>query len=297
MPRRRSRWARWREVVADTAMEIRADNCLGFSAQMAFYFLLALFPALLFLASLIGLLPGANPLTELLTVLSVVAPHELVQLLREQLTQMSSKDHAGLVTLGIVGAVWSSSAAMAATIDALNRAFDVIEWRPWWKRRLVAIALTVALVVFVLAAMILVIIGPTFALRLAGSIGLGPAAALLWGVLRWPMMIGCVVVALNLVYHFAPNRFRRWTWITLGSVLATALWIASSFAFKFYVTYLRDYAATYGVIAGAIVAMLWFYVGSLVMLVGAELDGVLDGKNVDGRLTARGLQPAPRPMP
>jgi membrane protein len=243
---------------------------------MAFYFLLALFPALLFLVALIGLLPGTHALSELLAVLGVVAPQEFVHLLREQLAQISGDDPTGLVTLGILGAVWSSSAAMAATIDALNRAFDVTEWRPWWKRRLVAIALTVVLALLVIAALVLVIVGPAFALRLAGSIGLGPAAARLWSVLRWPVMIGCLVVALNLVYYFAPNRFRRWTWMTPGSLLATALWIACSFLFKFYVTYFRDYAATYGVIAGAIVAMLWFYVGSLVLLIGAELDGVLD---------------------
>jgi membrane protein len=198
---------------------------------MAFYFLLALFPALLFLVA-------------------------LVKLLRDQLAQLADDDQAGLVTLGILGAVWSSSAAMAATIDALNRAFDVTEWRPWWKRCLVAIALTAVLAVFLLAALVLVIIGPAFALRLAGSVGRGPAAAKLWSVLHWPVMIGCVVAAMNLVYHFAPNRFRRRTWMTPGSLLATALWIACSFMFKFYVTYLRDYAATYGVMAGAIVAML-----------------------------------------
>jgi membrane protein len=266
----------WSQVVRRTVAEIKDDNCLGLAAQLSFYFLMALFPALLFLVALIGYVPLDRTLTELLAVLGTVAPHELVVLLREQLDQIASGSQASLLTLGVVGAIWSSSAAMVAIIDALNRAFDITEWRPWWKRRLVAIVLTVALAVFIVTALALLMIGPTLAFRVASWLGLEPAIAMLWAVFRWPVIVGCVVLVVDLVYHFAPNRRARWVWVTPGSMLATALWVASSFAFKLYVTNFSDFTATYGAIGGAIVTMLWFYVSSTAILIGAELNGVIE---------------------
>ena len=143
----------WSEVVKRTVKEIGDDNCLGLAAQLAFYFLMALFPALLFLVALIGYLPVENALSELLAALGTVAPQELVRLLRGQLAQIAEGSQASLLTLGIIGAIWSSSAAMVAIIDALNRAYDVTEWRPWWKRRLLAMLLTVALALFIIIAL------------------------------------------------------------------------------------------------------------------------------------------------
>lgn len=266
----------WSEVVKRTVKEIGDDNCLGLAAQLAFYFLMALFPALLFLVALIGYLPVENALSELLAALGTVAPQELVRLLHGQLAQIAEGSQASLLTLGIIGAIWSSSAAMVAIIDALNRAYDVTEWRPWWKRRLLAMLLTVALALFIIIALTLVLVGPTMALRLANWFDLGFAVALLWTLIRWPVILFCVVFSVDLVYHFAPNRRGRWVWITPGSVLATALWIVSSFAFRVYVTNLGDYTATYGAIGGAIVTMLWFYVSSIAILIGAELNGVIE---------------------
>jgi membrane protein len=273
----------WSQVIAQTLKEIGDDNCLGLAAQLSFYFLLGLFPALLFLVALVGYVPLETTLADLLAALGAVAPQELIELLRGQLAQIAEGGQASVLTLGVSGAVWSSSAAMVSIIDALNRAFDVREWRPWWKRRLVAIGLTVALALFVVLSLVLVLIGPTFALRIADWLGLGSAAALLWSSLRWPVMIGIVVLGVDLVYHFAPNRRVRWVWVTPGSVVATCLWLASSFAFKYYVMNFGDYTATYGAIGGAIVTMLWFYVSSVAVLIGAELNGVIDNARSSDR--------------
>lgn len=178
--------------------------------------------------------------------------------------------------MGIVGAIWSSSAAMVAIIDALNHAYDVPEWRPWWKRRLVAIALTITSSIFTIVSLALVLIGPGLASIVTSWVPVGPAAGLMWELLRWPVMMACVVLGVDLVYHFAPNRRGRWVWITPGALLATGLWIASPFALKLYIVNLVDYAATYGAIGGAIVTMLWFYLSGLSILIGAELNGVIE---------------------
>jgi membrane protein len=266
----------WREIATRVAAEINDDNCLGLAAQLSFYFLLGLFPALLFFVALIAYLPIENVLDELLLSLAAVAPAEMVDLLRGQLDAVAEGTHASLVTLGIVGAVWSSSAAMVAIIDALNRAYDVAEWRPWWKRRLLAITLTVALALFLLTAFVMVLLGPELMTALADRLGLAPAAEVAWRLLRWPLLVGCVVLGVDLVYHFAPNRHASWSWITPGSALATALWILSSFGFKLYVVNFGNYTATYGAIGGAIVTMMWFYVSGLALLVGAELNAVIE---------------------
>jgi membrane protein len=266
----------WKDIVKSTYREVMADHCLGLAAQLAFYFLLALFPALLFLVALVGYLPIENVLAELLRAVGAVAPYELVALLRRQLDALSEQPHRGLLTLGVLGAVWSSSAAMVALIDALNHAYDVAEWRPWWKRRLVAILITLGLVTFVLVALVFLLIGPDLAIDAASWLGLEPAAAYAWQIVRWPMIVMCAVIAVDLVYHFAPNRRVQWAWITPGSVLSTTLWIASSYGFQFYVANFGDYTATYGAIGGAIVTMLWFYVSGVALLIGAELNAVIE---------------------
>jgi membrane protein len=268
--------ASWREIVKHTIHEIDDDHCFGLAAQLAFYFLLALFPALLFVVALIGYLPVEDALAELLQALGAVAPQELVELLQQQLEQIARGNEASLLTLGIVGAIWSSSAAMVAMIDALNHAYDVSEWRPWWKRRLVAISLTVSLAVFTLIALGLILVGPDVASLAVGWLGLSPFVTTLWALLRWPAMIVAVMFGMDLVYYVAPNRRTRWAWITPGSLLATMLWLVSSFGFKLYVTNFGDYTATYGAIGTAIVTMLWFYVSGVTILVGAELNAVIE---------------------
>ena len=266
----------WSAVVRRTVQEIDEDHCVGLAAQLAFYFLLALFPALLFLVALVGFVPVENALGELLVTIGTVAPRELVELLRGQLSQIATGSHVSLVTLGIIGAIWSSSAAMVAIVDALNHAYDVAEWRPWWKRRLVAILLTIALAVFIITALALVLVGPGLVSWGARWLPVTPSVSLRWALGRWPLMILCVVFGVDLIYYFAPNRRARWVWITPGSLLATGLWIGSSFAFKAYIVNFADYSATYGAIGGAIVTMLWFYLSSLAVLIGAELNGVIE---------------------
>jgi membrane protein len=267
---------RWREILSRTARQVGDDNCLGLAAQLAFYFLLALFPALLFLVALMGYLPIENALDEWLAAVARVAPRDVITLLRDQIAQLRAGNHVSLLTLGILGALWSSSAATVAIIDALNRAYDVAERRPWWKRRLVAVTLTIVLALFTMLSLMLVLIGPDIVSQVVEWLRLAPILSLAWGVLRWPAMVACIVLAIDLVYHFAPNRRARWTWITPGALLATALWIVSSFAFKFYVANFGDYTATYGAIGGAIVTMLWFYVSGLAILIGAELNAVIE---------------------
>lgn len=266
----------WGEILRRTVRDTIDDNCGGLAAQLAFYFFLGLFPALLFLLSLFSYLPiDAGP-TRLLDPLSGLVPSEVLQLLRDQLDQALQGAHGGVLTLAVATALWSSSTAMTAIIYTLNRAYDIEEFRPWWHTRLLAIALTLALAVFVLGASAIVVAGSDLAGWVAGRLGFGDVFEQIWAVAQWGVAFGLVVFAVDLVYRFAPNADNEWVWITPGSLLATGLWLLTSIGFRLYLRYVSDVAMVTGAIGAVIVFMLWLYLTAFAILVGAELNAEID---------------------
>jgi membrane protein len=267
---------RWTELARRTVVDTFADGCPGLAAQLAFYFLLALFPALLFVIALLFLLPIEPALDPLVARLDAVLPREALVVVRQQLDQLMQGANGGLLTFGIVGALWSSSSAMTAIITALNRAYDIDESRPWWHQRALAIALTVGMAVFAVAAFVLVVAGTDLAGWIAAKWGLGATFEYTWRVIQWPVVLLLIVFAVDLVYYFAPNADTRWVWLTPGSLLATGLWLVASTGFKVYVQSFSNFAAVYGAIGGVVVLMLWFYLSGFALLVGAELNAEID---------------------
>jgi membrane protein len=271
------------ELLKRTFNEILADNCLGMAAQLAFYFVLALFPALVFAVALASYFPY-DVLARAVEALAPVAPPEVVSLMKKQIAALTASESGGLLTIGVLGALWSSSAAMLAMIDTLNRAYDIEEGRPWWKVRLLGIALTTGLAFFILIAFTLVIAGPELARTVAAQIGLGRAFEVTWLVLQWPFVFALVTLGIAIVYYVAPDAEQEWVWITPGSVLATVLWLLVSLGFRYYVSSFGDYNATYGTLAGAVVLLLWLYLSGLAILVGGEINAEIEhasplGKN------------------
>jgi membrane protein len=204
-------------------------------------------------------------------------------ILSEQLRQIRGGAHGGVFTFGLLMALWSSSAAMVSICDALNRAYDIEEGRPWWKVRLTAIALTVALSLFVVVSFALVVIGPTLADRVAAQLGLGEVFAWTWKIAQWPIVFALITIAIGFVYYFAPDADQDWEWITPGAVLGTVLWLIASLAFKIYVGSFANYNETYGSLGGVIVLMLWFYISALAVLVGAEMNAEIEHASPHGK--------------
>ena len=266
----------WGELARRTVAETLEDGVPGLAAQLAFYFLLSVFPALLFLVALLSYLPVDTALGSTLARLQAVMPQEAIAIVREQLERVTSGASSGLLTFSIAGAIWSSSSAMTAIISALNRAYDIDEWRSWWKLRGVAVLLTMALAVFVVVAFALVLGGEQLGEWIAGRAGLGDAFQTTWSIAQWPVALLLVFLAVDLVYYFAPNADTEWVWLTPGSVVATTLWLVVSFGFKWYVQTFGDYSAIYGALAGFIVLMLWLYPSGFALLVGAELNAEID---------------------
>jgi membrane protein len=265
----------WSDILKRTGAEIYAGSCFAWAATLAYYFFLALFPALLFLVSLAGVLPAQPLMDRVLTMLGRVAPEDVVAIARQQFAQITGRPSLGLLTLGLIGAVWSTSSGMAALMDTLNLAYRVRERRPWWRVRLTAIVLTLALTAATMMAFGLVMVGPAAAEHAANRLALGPLFVWAWNVLQWPTAGLLVVTALGCIYHFAPDTSREWVWISPGAVTATTCWLLVSLVFKWYVIHLGDYQKTYGAIGGVLVTLLWFYFSSLAILLGAQLDATI----------------------
>lgn len=286
----------WREIFRRTALETYEDNCLGLAAQLAFYFFLALFPLLLFLVSLISLLPVENVMDQILRTLGQFAPEDVLRIIRDQVRQIAQGEHGGILTFAILGTIWSSSAAVNAIIDTVNRAYDIQESRSFWKTRSLAILLTVVLAVFVILSFALVLVGPALADRLADRAVLGPVAKWTWKILQWPIVFLLVSLAFSIVYYFAPDAEQQWVWITPGSIVATIVWMVTSLAFRFYVTRFGAYNETYGTIGAFIVLMLWFYLSGLAILIGAELNSEIEHASPHGKDPGEKTMPGRRKL-
>lgn len=272
----------WGVLLKRTAKETVTDNCFGLAAQLAYYFFLSVFPALLVVVALTSVFPR-NLLDQILAWFGSFTPPDVLQIVRAQIQLITKSGHTGLLTFGVLGALWSSSSAMNATIDTLNRAYGIKEARPWWKVQSLAIVLTIIMSLFALVAFTLVVAGPEMAETIAAHHGLGPAFAWTWKIVQWPFVFLLISEGFAFVYYLAPDAEQRWPWILPGAHLATALWLLLSLGFRFYVIHFGQFNQMYGTIGGVIVMLLWFYLSGLVLLVGAEFNSEIEHASPYGK--------------
>ncbi|HOL71455.1 MAG TPA: YihY/virulence factor BrkB family protein [Bryobacteraceae bacterium] len=279
----------WKELLKRVWHEVGADDVLGQAAQLSFYFLLALFPLLLFLTTLFGYFAQSDELRDsLLGYFRRVAPVSAFRLIRETLLEISSGAGRGKLSIGLIGTLWAASKGMAALTAGLNRAYDVKDERPWWKVRLIAIGLTVALSVFTVISQTLILGGGKLGAALAGWFGYQRAFEVAWKVGRWPVAVFFVLIGVNLLYRFAPYRKRpKWEWMSPGAQAAVLLWLAASLGFRFYLRYANHYHLTYGSLGGVIILLLWLYIGGIAILVGAEINAEIERARASGAGASR----------
>lgn len=262
-----------------TVREFMRDNATGLAAQLAYYLILALFPFLLVLVSLMGTFGTPEFATTVLTYFQRVMPAEVYDLFNDFLGPIISGNRPapGLLSFGILFTIWSSSGAFAALIDALNRAYDVQETRPFWKVRGIAVLMTLGLSVLVLVGVLLLVLGPGIGSALAGFFGLDDTFELAWNIARWPVALMFMVFAVALLYYFAPDAGQPFRWITPGGFVGVILWVIASLAFSVYVNEFGQgsYNQTYGSIGVVIVLLLYLYIASLTILFGATLNATL----------------------
>lgn len=272
----------WTELGRRTWRESIDDDVAGLAAQLSYYFFLALFPALLFVLALASFFPLTDVTDEVGKALGPFVSPQVLTLIQDQMRRLANQADGGLLTFGVAGALWSSSAAIVSIVGALNRAYDIEEGRPWWKVRLTAIGLTLGVAVFVIVSFALLLGGPALAQKLGEITGLGAPVEWAWLVLQWPVVFGLIAFGIGLIYYFAPDADQDWAWITPGAILATILWILTSLLFKMYVSNFTDYGS-YGPVGAVIVLMLWFYVSGLALLAGAELNSEIEHASPYGK--------------
>jgi membrane protein len=256
--------------------EIQDDEVFDRGAALAYYFLFALFPALLFLTALLGLLPIPNLMDRLMEYVSRALPPDAVSIIQKTLREIIRGARGGLLSLGILGALWAASNGMVSIISALNAVYGVKETRPFWKAKALAIGLTLLFSVFILTALILMVFGPKIGESVASWVGLGALFTLVWNVVSVPIVILLVGVGVALVYYLAPAVEQKFRWVTPGSTLAVVLWLAMSAGLRWYVTHFANYNATYGSLGGAILLMLWLYLSGVTLLMGAEVNAEIE---------------------
>lgn len=277
-----------RELGRRVWTEVTADELLDRAAALSYYFLFALFPALLFSTALLGFLPLPGLMERLMTYLHQVLPGDSGAMLERTLGEVLATPRGSLLSIGALTTLWAASNGMASVINALNIAYDVEDWRPWWKRRLIAVALTVGFSVMLIAGLLCLVFGGTIGGAAARFLGLGTVFRLVWTPTSILAAMVLVLTGIALVYYLAPAARQRWRWVTPGAVVALTLWLGMSFGLRLYVTYFGNYNATYGSIGGVILLMLWLYLTGVVLLVGAEVNSEIEhAAAVRGAVTAK----------
>ncbi|MFF3674523.1 YihY/virulence factor BrkB family protein [Streptomyces sp. NPDC002120] len=287
----------WRAVVRGTVQEFRDDELADRAAALTYYGVLALFPALLVLVSLLGL-AGESTTARLLDNLQQLTPGSARDVLRDAVEQLQGRSGIGSVmaVVGLVVALWSASGYVAAFIRSANAVYDMPEGRPAWKVLPLRLALTVTLMVLACAGALIVVFSGGLARRAGTALGIGDSALTAWSIAKWPVLVLLVTIMIALLYWAAPNtKGRGFRWVTPGSFLALGIWMAASAGFAFYVANFASYNKTYGTVAGVIVFLVWLWITNLAILLGLEFDAELARQRATAGGLPEGEEPYVRP--
>lgn len=271
-----------RELVKETG----DDDLGGLAAELAYRFLLALFPFFIFLAALGAFLAPLfgiqDPTQRIIESLQGALPGETAALVADQIARVLATKNPGLLTVGFLGAMWAAAGGMLAIMKAINRAYDLIETRPFWGQYLIALGLTILAGSFILGASALLVVGQLFLGQIARTMGLSRAMVMVAATARLTVAVAMIVVASAFLYWAAPNTRLPFRWISPGSMLFTVAWLAITYVFAFYVSNFGSYNATYGALGGVVVLLIWFYLTSFIFLEGAEINAMVY-KRAEGR--------------
>jgi len=288
----RSEWSWW-AVIKRAIREFRADNVTDWAAALTYYGVLSIFPAIIALVSVVGLL-GSSATSSLLTNLKAFTPGPAKDVLTNAVHGLaSSRGTSGLLFIvGLALALWSASGYVAAFMRAANAIWDAPEGRPIWKTVPVRLGITIATVVILaLGAVAVVVTGP-IAQRAGDLLGLGSVAVTAWEIAKWPALVLLFGLLLSILYYAAPNVVHPgFRWVTPGGLLAIVVWIAASAAFALYVANFASYNKTYGSLGGIVVFLIWLWVSNIAILLGAEFDAELARE----RAITRGAEPDKEP--
>lgn len=254
--------------------EITEDNVATGAAALAYYFTLAIFPAMIFLLSLLPYLPIADLQQAIMDFMRQALPGEAASLLSDTVTSIVNEKSGGLLSFGLIATLWATSSGMYAVMRQLNQVYDVEEVRAFLKARAVALGLTLFFSLLIILAFALIVLGGQLQSLLASVFGWDEILLTFFAVMRWAIVIAAILTAFSVVYYWGPNAKHDYVFISPGNIFGTVVIALSSLLFKWYISNFGNYDATYGSIGAVIILMLWLYVFGLVLLIGAEINQV-----------------------
>jgi len=266
------RLRQYKRVIVNLVSDAGQGHIFSFAAALSYYFLLALFPALIALATFVGFLPIPHLFNTIVGVMAQVVPHESMGLVRKVVADVTSRNHPALLSFGLLGALWTCSSAFATMIEALNVAYDVPETRPMWKTRLLAFELTFLVGLLAAVAVAFLVVGPHFGRFLAATIGLSRVFTVFWPIVQHVLAAILMVLAIEGLYFMAPNVKHSFLASLPGAVSAVVGWIVLSDGLSFYFQTFEHLNKTYGVLGGGIALLVWLYWSGFIILMGAELN-------------------------
>jgi membrane protein len=268
----------WFGVLKRTVTEFKEDNLTDWAAALTYYGILAIFPALLVLVSVLGLI-GESATQPLIDNLGSVAPGPAQEIFTSAIENLQGSQGAAGVffIIGLAGALWSASGYVAAFMRASNSIYDMEEGRPIWKTLPTRVGLTIVLLVLLAISAVAVVLTGGLAKQVGNVVGLGDTAVSVWNIAKWPVLLLVVSFMFALLYWAAPNvKHPKFRWISPGGVLAVIGWLIASLAFAFYVANFGSYNKTYGALAGPIVFLVWLWISNIMVLLGAEFNAELE---------------------
>lgn len=269
------RWVALKKAIKGVYRDVNCNHTFAIAAGLSYYFLMSLFPLLIFAAAALAFIPIPNLFDEVLGLMSRFIPQQSMGLVQEIVKNVMLPPRTGLLSFGFVVTIWAATGGFAAMIEALNIAYDVEETRPYWRVRVLALQLTLTIGALVIFSLALTLIGPRFGEWLNAHGKVGPYFAFVWPLIRWVMIFIAVVFAVEMLYFMAPNVKQKFLYTLPGAVLSVGVWIIAS---ELLGVYIRDYwnsSATYGALGSVIGLMLWFYISALTLLLGAEINNEL----------------------
>jgi membrane protein len=277
----------WLAAARRTLGEFADDQLTDRAAALTYYAVLSIFPGLLVVASLLGLLGTATK--PLVSNLTQATPDSFQQIIKPMTDNLQNgRSAAGVAAIvGLVLALWSASAYIAAFMRAANVVYDVPEGRPFWKTTPIRIGVTVLVLVMLVASALMVIVSGGLASHVGQVMGIGSTAITIWNIAKWPVLLIIVSLMISILYWVAPNAKRSFQWVSPGSLIAVAAWLIASGLFAVYLANFAHYGATYGTIAGMIVFLIWLWISNIAILFGAEFNAELER----GRAAAGGGVP------
>jgi membrane protein len=275
-----------------TYADVQRNHTLQMAAALAYYFVLSLFPALIFLSAVVTYLPVPNLFDQALNLMARFLPPDGMGLVRRVLADVITPNRGSFLSFGLLGTFWAASGGFSAAIEALNTAYDVRDDRPFWKTRPLAIGLAFITGFLLLLALSVMIVGPRFGEWLAGRVHLSSLFVLLWPYIHWSIAVGFTILAVEALYFLAPNVKQRFLATLPGAVLAVGGWVGLSYLLGLYFRHFANFNKTYGTFGAAIALMTWLYWTGFAMLLGAELNAEIAKISKEGRLEEKQQPPA-----